>query len=86
MHLNSAALSNYLFWNVSLCKSTKGVGFREKIATATAMGLYAAGVQDRARGLDSLSLLPQEILLPGLGDELPGGSKDCSQMSRSFSG
>lgn len=50
MHLNSAALSNYLFWNVSLCKSTKGVGFREKIATATAMGLYAAWVQDRARG------------------------------------
>lgn len=24
------------FWNVSLCKSTKGVGFREKLATATA--------------------------------------------------
>ena len=66
MHLNSAALSNYLFWNASLCKSTKGVGFREKIATATS--LYAGQVQDRARGsLIPLSHLPQEMLLPRLG-------------------
>lgn len=48
MHLNSAALSNYLFWNASLCESTKGVGFREKIATATS--LYAGQVQNGAWG------------------------------------
>ena len=41
MHLNSAALSDYLFWNVSLCKSTKEQELRENIATATALSLYA---------------------------------------------
>lgn len=97
MHLNSAALSNYLFWNVSLCKSTKGVGFREKIATATAISLYA----ERARNSDPSesgpgtripqSHLPEEMLqnilpLQKLSYKLPEGPKDYSQMSRTFSG
>lgn len=89
MHLNSAALSNYLFWNVSLCQATKGVWFREKIATAAAIGLHA----DESGPASSAEIsrhLPQEMLpTPGpvpAGCDLPGAPKNYYQMSKSFSG
>lgn len=48
MHLNSASVSNwfrdleggwsfFFFWNVNFSGSTKGIGFLEQIATATAI-------------------------------------------------
>lgn len=54
MHLNSAAVSNWLgiwrgfeslfffFWNVNFSGSTKGIGFLEQIATAAAISFYMA--------------------------------------------
>lgn len=91
MRLNSAACPKYLFWNVSLCKSTKGVGLRERLATATCHSLHAEWVQHRARGSDGCKSPPQEMLqvygaLAQTGSQRPGWPKDYRQMRRSFSG
>ena len=85
MHLNSAALSNYLFWNVSLCKSTKEQEFRENIATAessrsvcrVSAALGQAGISKSPPGRNASNLLP----LPRLGMDwvCQGDSKTVSK-------
>lgn len=78
MHLNSAALSNYLFWNVSLYKSTKEQELREycncnssQSVCRVSATLGQAGISESPPGRNASNLLP----LPRLGVDCQGDPK-----------